>query len=545
MSAVPSRDHRLLRRAVFINFLGLAGKGLWPLLLWLVARWYGAATLGQLTLLQAPLELLLALVSTGFVDGIHRTAARLPGEPLDAAAYAALAVALRSVAALGALVVAASWLAGEALVASLWHRPELARPLLVMSAAVPLAAVTAILVAAATAMMRNEGEALIKGALPPALILLALATEVPFGSLPTPTPAIQPLASAYLLAHAVALVAALLLFTRFASLRALGRAILTAPPPSTAHAVDAASLRRFGLLQGLNMMLWMGVYSLDALLLGAFAGDAQLARYRAGSELARVLQYARTQVSSAFMPLAGRYLRRGEHAELQALLHALPIAMTRGALLLAGLLAWLGAPILHAMLGSSADGAARTTSDLTALANADVSALSTSGLAALAAPPAFLALLLCGHVVVASLSLAGNTLVLAGKQREILRNSALMTATHLALGVPLIAHHGATGTAAATLVAMTVAMLGQLLHLRRALGFTLRWRPLLAAAAIAAACYALSLLLVVGVAGADAIAVASTWPRALLGAALYAALFGAALAIPTALRFRKRPPSRT
>jgi O-antigen/teichoic acid export membrane protein len=498
--AVVSRDRRLLRRAVLINFAGLLGKGLWPIFLWLVASWYGAATLGRFTLLQAPLELALALCSTGFVDGIYRNVARLPGDPLGPLGYASIRLALRHVVALGTALFALAALAGGAFVSLVWHRPELHLPLAVMAAAVPIGGATSILVATSTAMMRNEGEAMIKGALVPGLTLALCASPSARAA------GVEGLAWAYLLAQLAGLLAAVLLFTRFASLRELllpreeAKALEASGASGASGRLDARAQRRFGLLQGLNLMLWMSVYSIDTLLLGAFLGDADVARYRAGSELARLLQYARTQVSSAFVPLASRYLLRGEREPLQALLSAVAGTLASGALLIAGVLSHLAPPILQAILGQPAHDSY-----------------------------AFVSLLLLGHVVVAAFALAGNTMILAGHQRQILINSATMTVVNLVLGLLLIPRFGIAGAATATLGAMTVAMLGQTFRMRVSLALSLPLRTFAVVAALAAAAYGLSLLI--------ALAFPAAWPRALVGAASFAALFGAAL-----LSLRRRSP---
>ncbi len=489
-------ERRLLVRAVLINFAGLAGRALWPLFLWLVAHWYGAATLGQLTLLQAPIELLLALGSTGFVDGVHRKVARLPGEPVSAAGYATIRLALVATMGIGGAIFALCWLGGGWLVTGLWARPELHAPLVVMAASLPLGGATSVLTATATAMMRNEGEVLIKGALVPGLTLALAASP------PCRAAGIEGLAWAYALAQAAGLLVAIALFTRFASLGALLRRGAGAAP----DLIDAAAQLRFGLLQGANMMLWMGVYSLGALLLGVFAGDAQVARYRAGSELARLLQYARTQVSSAFVPMAGRYLLRDDRAALQALLTSLSRTLTGGALLFAGALLHLAPPLVDALLGTSGG------------PDKEVG---------------FVALLLAGHVVIAAFALAGNTLVLAGRQRLILLSSAAMAAVNLALGLLLIPRWGVTGAALATLAAMTVAMLGQVVALRAALGLTLPWRALGARGLGAAACVSISYLTV------WLSPLAAGWPSAAAGALVFTALYAALLLAAAPRRWRR------
>lgn len=467
---------------MLINFAGLLGRGLWPLLLFLVARWYGAAVLGQFTLLQAPIEILLAFCSTGFVDGIYRSVARLPGEPLSPAGYGAVALALRHVLGLGLFVFTGATLLGGLLFEHVWHRPGLHLPLMLMTATVPIGGGISILAATATAMMRNEGEALIKGFLVPALTVAFAATPLARAH------GVYGLCAAFLAAQSAGLLAAIFLFTRFASLRQLAR------HRRGLTAAASSAQRSFGLVQGLNLMLWMSVYSIDTLLLGVFVGDAEIARYRAGSELARLLQYARTQVSSAFVPLASRYLLRDQRGELQALLHSLPRTLARGGVLLAGVLSPLAVPLLPAFLDASVPAGA-------------------------GAFLPFVSLLLVGHVVVAAFALSGNTLILAGHQRSILVNSAIMTAVNLGLGLALIPRFGNAGAATATLLAMTVAMARQTVVLRLALGLSLPLRSFAVAAALAAIAVVASLLV------GGLVAASSPWPRALASSATFAAVY--------------------
>ena len=487
--AVTRRDRRLLRRALVINFASLLGKGFWPLLIWLVPGWHGAQALGRFMLVYAAVEVLQALCSTGFVDGLYRQVARLPEEPLGDDDYASLRLALGAVLALGAAATLAAWVGGDLLVRWLWHRPDLEPALQTMAAAIPLAGATAVLVAAGTAMMRNEGEALVRSVLVPGLTL-ALAWRWRGDD-----DGAQALARSYLLAQAAGLGAALLWFSRLGALRRLW--------PGARHGrglIDARAQLRFGLLQGLNVMMWVGVYSVDTLLLGAFVRDTQIALYRAGSELARTLQYFRTQFSAAFAPLAGRYLRHGELARLQALLRSLSVTMMDYAVLLAGLLAHLADPILRAMLPSQVAG-----------------------------ERGFLLVLLMGHLVVAALALAGNTLVVAGQQRAILTTSLAMTVVNVIAGAVLIPALGLTGAATATLAAMTVAMVSQAFALRATLRIRVAWRPLVASLALGVAGYAASWSLVMALRRLDL--ATSRWACAAIGAVTFTALVGARHAV--------------
>lgn len=445
--AQATRDRRLLARAAALNFASLAGKTFFPMLLALAPRWYGAEALGQFLLAYAITELLLALCSTGFVDGLYREVARLPGEPLCPAGQAAVRASLRTVLALGALVVLAAHLGGGELVARGWGRPALGPVLTVTVLSVPLAGATAILLATRTATLHNQAEVLVKNLLVPAAVL-GLAwwgRGAEQGALA--------LARAYALAHGLGLVVTLLWL---AGSGGLG--------PLLVGKVERRAWRgalRFGALQGLSLMLWVSVYSVDLLVLGAFVGDRELARYRAGSELARVLQYVRTQLSAAYAPLAARYLRRGQHPLLEAQLGVLAPLAARGALALAGALGYLAAPAVAAMVpgpgGSSVMG--------------------------------YVPSLLVGHWAVASLALAGNTLVVAGQQRVLLATTAVMALVNLALGAALVPRLGLPGAALATASAMITAMILQARALQSALGVRLPWRalaplPLVGAAAL-------------------------------------------------------------
>jgi O-antigen/teichoic acid export membrane protein len=450
------RDHQLLRRAVWINLAGLLGKGFWPLFLWLVATLYGAEVFGQFTLLYAPIELLLALCCTGFLDAMMRHVSRLPGEPISADGYAAIRVSLRAVVTLGTAAAMGLLLFGGWLVTAVWGRPALHAPMVVMAVAIPIGGTMSILLATLTAMIRNEFEVIIKGAVVPllALAFAALASLVSHQQIV--------LAISYLAAQAVGLVISLVVFARFGSLSQLrGGAVKCGSDAAFSASFSRRAHLRFGLAQGLNVMLWVGVYSLDTLLLGIFVGDAAIALYRAGSELARVLQYVRTQFSSAFLPIAARYLRNQQRQELQALIRSLGRTIIRHSVWLAGVLSWLAAPSLRAMLHSATPG-----------------------------DTVFIDALLLGHLVISALALAGNTLVVAGKQRIILSTSLVMTAANLGLNLWLVPRYGLLGAAVATLAAMAVAMVAQAAALKRVLGLTMHWRAISGAIAGGAIAYA-------------------------------------------------------
>lgn len=475
--AQATRDRRLLARAAALNFASLAGKTFFPMLLALAPRWYGAHALGQFLLAYAITELLLALCSTGFVDGLYRQIARLPGEPLGPAGQAAVRASLRTVLVLGALVALAAHLGGGELLAWGWGRPELGPVLTVTALSVPLAGATAILLATSTATLHNHAEVLVKSLLVPAAVL-GLAwwwRGAEHGALA--------LARAYALAHGLGLVVVLLWL---AGSGGLG--------PLLVGKVERGAWRgalRFGSLQGLSLMLWVSVYSVDLLVLGAFVGDRELARYRAGSELARVLQYVRTQLSAAYAPLAARYLRRGQHELLEAQLGVLAPVAARGALALAGALGYLAAPVVEAMVPGASGGSSVV---------------------------AYVPSLLVGHWAVASLALAGNTLVVAGQQRVLLLTTAAMALVNVGLGAVLVPRLGLPGAALATATAMITAMILQARALEHALGVRLPWRalsrlPFIGAAALAASAAAFWLAEPLG-----------AWPRAGVAAASFVAV---------------------
>lgn len=491
--AAATRDRRLLARAVALNVASLAGKAFFPILLALAPRWYGAEALGRFLLVHAVTELLLALGTTGFVDGLYREIARLPGEPLGPSGQAAVRASLRAVLSLGALAVAAAHLGGQAVLAWGWGRAELGPVLTVAMLSVPLAGATSILLATSTATLHNRAEVLIKSVLVPAAVL-ALAwwgRGAERGALA--------LAWAHALAHGLGLVAALLWL---AGKGALGPLLWGKVPLSAWRGA-----LRFGLLQGVSLMLWVSVYSVDLLVLGAFVGDRELARYRAGSELARVLQYVRTQLSAAYAPLAARYLRRGQHRQLEAQLGALAPWVARGALALAGALGYLAAPMVATMVPGAVGGAPVA---------------------------AYVPSLLVGHWAVASLALAGNTLVVAGRQRILLRTTAAMVLVNLGLGALLVPWLGLPGAALSTAAAMITAMGLQAHALQSALGVALPWRalaplPLLGATALG-----------VSAAGHWLAGPLGPWPRAALAAA---AFVGVVLARPRrALLVAKESP---
>lgn len=451
----PPRDVARLKRGVQWNVVGTVGQALLPLFLVVAGRLYGVDVLGQFTPPYLAMELLVGLAVTGFVDGVQRRVARDPlHQTADDEAYAVLARSLIRVVVLGvcatlAVAAAGGWIAG-----ALWHRPALHPVMVLLAANVPLVGVTAVLCGSCTALLHLEQEVLVRRVAVPS-VLLAL-TVLLAGVMPDALG----LAWAVTGANAVGLVLAIVGFRRHYSVRRVWRARRMRPE---------GGVTRFALVQGLNLMLWQGLYSIDSFILAAYVSDRELGLYRFAGEIARSLTVVRTQFSTPYSALAARYLRDGSREALQDSL----VRTTRWILTLAVPVcaaAWLYRDPLLALVAPAGP--------------------RQSG---------FMLWLLLGQLSICALGLTGNTLIMAGHNRYNLANSAVLSAVNVALNFALIPHWGLSGSAVATCVALAGVQLLQMVQARRLLGVRMhpaRWaRPVVAGAIAMAAALALAPLL--------------------------------------------------
>jgi len=422
--STPRRDQARLKRGVRWNLVGLAGQALLPLFLVVAGRLYGIDVLGQFTPPYLAMELLVSLIVIGFVDGVHRRVARDPDrQAADDETYAVLARSITLVGGLGVAATVAVALAGGWIAGALWHRPALHPVMVLLAANVPLIGLTSLLCAASTALLHLEHEVLIRRLAVPAALLLATFV------LSAVAPDALGLAWAVTLANALGLVLALFAFRRHYSLRRLWGARR-----------GASGVAGFALVQGLNVMLWQGLYSIDSFILAAYVSDRELGLYRFGGEIARSLFLVRVQFSTPYAALAATYLREGAHAALQdsmvrttrwILTFAVPVC---GA-------AWL---LREPLLALVAPGEPREAG--------------------------FLAWLLVGQLGVCALGLTGNILVMAGLNRYNLVNSAALGAVNVALNLALVPTWGLAGSALATATALIGVQLLQMVQARILVG---------------------------------------------------------------------------
>lgn len=409
-------DRRRLRRSVWINVGGTVGKALWPLFIALAARRHGTTVLGAFLVIQAGVDIVQSLVSSGYVAAIHRFTARRPGDPLPAGFHALVGSCLASV--IGVEIIAGALAWGGALAGGI-ERESLAA-LAAMIGSLVLQSSTAILLAPFTAMLRNEYEVLILQFLAPALVNV-LALLLP--------PTVVGLALSFMLAYAIAAVVALVNLHRVVGLRGLVTDRAPAPP----H-------RRFAILQGLNAGLWISVYSLDTLLLGAFVAPPLVVLYRAGSEITRALYLVRVQFVGAFAPLAARYLADGETRSLARVLADLSATMTWIGAAVVGAIALWREPLLQLALGRAPHEAG------------------------------FVVVLLAGQLYLCMTALTGSVLAMGGWAALLLKNGIAMTVANVALNVVLDPWLGLTGAAISTLCAMAISQTLQLVELPRIAG---------------------------------------------------------------------------
>ena len=400
-----STGDRVLRRNVLVGTLGLGARGAHVVLLLLVGRALGAATLGQLLVGLALFEVAAAVAATGFTDATLVLVSRRAGTAGVARVVAtglllggAVAVAL----ALGAT------LAGRALgrlgpgVAGVTALPAfrwLAWSLLP-------AVVARVTFAAVTAHLRPEWEAVGAGVGPALGLSLALPVVVGCHA------GVGGMFVAWFVVQAALAAVGTVGLLRNISWRALLAALLR---PRFDRELVA-----FAVPQALNMAANTYLGRLDLLVLAACGVPAAtVGSYGAVAATLVELRQVRGVVSGAMAPLIARYHRAGDHAAIEQ-------ALSRGA-------RWVAALIVPLALAFF-------------VVHADVLHLLTPSYHGATAFPV---ILLLGPLVNGLGGLAGNFLIVLQRNRYNLANAVLVAVANTALGFLLVPRYGLVGAALA------------------------------------------------------------------------------------------------
>jgi len=434
-----SRYRHQLARGAAVNAFGLVGKVLDPVFLLVVTWLFGPAVVGVFLLALFLIEVAATLATAGLVDATTVFGSRLSASDDSAQetsdeVHLVLGVAFGLAIIASLLTVAAVYLGADLLVSSLYpEMPELAPALELFAWSIPPLAVARLSVAGTKARMRMEYDALIFGLARPLLILLfgVLAWWLGAG--------IQGLIAGFVVAHVLLALFGLVALSRHFELGRVWR--------SLGRIAGTRELLAFAIPQNLNMTVNRYLARIDVIMLGALGHQApELAFYGTAALIAGNLRQIRLVFGTAMLPVATRHHRDGDLASLQDTLTRL----TR----------WTASIVIPVALVLVI-----VRGDLLRLFHASYIGDST-----------FMVLLIAGALVGCVTGLAGNTLISTGHTGWTLFNSILVALINTALNLWLIPMLGLVGAALATVVAIAVISLLQMIELHALEHVSIDWR---------------------------------------------------------------------
>jgi O-antigen/teichoic acid export membrane protein len=438
-SGGTSRYLDQLVRGAAVNAVGLVGKVLDPVFLLVVTWLFGPAVVGVYLLALFLIEVAATLATAGIVDATTVFGSRLSGnddgelETSDEV-HQVLGVAfgIAIVASLG--TVAAAYLGADLLVTSLYpEMPELTPALELFAWSIPLLAIARVSVAGTKARMRMEYDAAIFGVARPLLILVfgVLAWWLGAG--------LQGLIASFVVAHFLLALLGLGALSRHFE---LGRVF-----QFLGRFKRARELLAFAIPQNLNMTVNRYLARIDVIMLGALGHQApELAFYATAALIAGNLRQIRLVFGTAMVPVATRHHRDGDRAALQDILTRL----TR----------WTASIVIPVALVLVV-----IRGDILRLFHETYTGDST-----------FMVLLIGGALFGCVTGLAGNALVSTGHTGWTLFNSVLVALVNTVLNLWLIPRFGLMGAALATVVAIAVVSLLQMIELRALEAVSIDWR---------------------------------------------------------------------
>ncbi len=424
--AEPERHDAALRRGALVNAIGLVGKLLYPVLIVVLTRLFGAETMGRYFLAMTVVEVGGSIASTGWADAatlfvsrgvaqgdagsaISRTTGRILRQSVALAVGLALLVQLGAAPVVGAffplyadMVPGLPWLG--------W-------------ALVPFVFVEAMSGVAKAHFAMGWG-ALFAGLRPLLLLVFAVAIHEAGGGLTAL------LMSFFATTCLLALVA----------LRPFGHYLVAGDVAAGfARPPFGWDIVRFAVPQSLNHTVSLYLARLDVVFLAAFGTPpAALALYSTAAQLTENLKQVRIVFSTALAPIVVRHHARGERGELARQL----TRTSRRALVLTAPLAFVVFVGQRDLLGIFDPGYATMDSS-------------------------FIGVLVLAALTAAGAGLAGNFLAFTGRSQVNLANSLLVGVSNTVLNALLIPRFALAGAAAATATSAVLLVLLQNVQLAR------------------------------------------------------------------------------
>jgi len=434
-----ARYLRQLARGSAVNAVGLIGKVLDPGFLLVVTWLFGPAVVGVYLLALFLIEMAATLATAGLADATTVFGSRLSAgdegaQETSDEVHRVLGVAFGLAIIASLCVVVAAYLGADLLVSALYpEMPQLAPALKLFAWSIPPLAVARLSVAGTKARMRMEYDAVIFGFARPLLILLlgVLSWWLDTG--------LQGLIAAFVVAHCLLALFGLGALSRYFEVGRVWR--------SLGRFSGTRQLLAFAIPQNLNMTVNRYLARIDVIMLGALGHQApELAFYGTAALIAGNLRQIRLVFGTAMLPVATRHHRDGDIASLQDTLTRL----TR----------WTASIVIPAAL-------------VLVIVRADILRLFHE---TYTGDSTFMVLLLAGALFGCVTGLAGNTLVSTGHTGWTLFNSVLVAVVNTGLNLWLIPSFGLMGAALATVVAITVVSILQMVELRALEHVSIDWR---------------------------------------------------------------------
>jgi len=425
-------EDRALARGSLINALGVVGKALTPVYLIVAIRMYGVEVAGLYYAAWVVLEVAVNFVVAGLDSGTTLFASRFLEQEDEEQLYRVLANAFLAGLAASGLCIGFAFVGGATILEGAW-RPGYVQGLQILSLGLPFMVIPAVVVGATRAHLTMTWAALLKGILPP-ILLIAFAVGFRLAGF-----GLEGLLYGHVLAFATVTAVALVAFGRHFSYGRMVRALLRVRP--------FRPLFSFAIPQSLNMTFNTLITNVDVMML-TWLGyrPEQILFYGVGAQVVRQIRQVKVSITGAYGPLIARHHARGDLD-----------SMNRSFAKVSRWAASLAVPLVL----------------LVALLRRDIVSLFHGDFRE---DPVFMLVLLGLPLLSCTFGTAGNIVAMTGHSMWNLVNSIVVAALNLLLNYLMIPHWGLMGAAAASVAASAAITAIQLVEARRLEGARLDLR---------------------------------------------------------------------
>lgn len=418
-------EKQLVKGAI-VNLFGVVPKLAYPLILFVIPWLFGTDVMGLYFLVVFLVDILNYLVYSGYCDATSIFASRqvdIGNTSHQKALYRIFANAFAIPTSVGLLLVLIGLVAIDPFITAVYPgKNELVGALQILMWTIPLLSLSSMCIASTRALMIMKYDVAINSTLYPLLLLFFIicAGQLNMG--------LTGLMIARLITQAIVLLLSLWAFGQHFSLRRTFREILRLK-------IDYDMLR-FALPQNLNMTLNRYISRIDVLMLGAFGfSNHVVAFYSAGVLITSNVREIKQIFTSILGPIIVRHHSTGSSA-----------SMSEDLSMVVRWVITIAIPIITTIL--------ILRNDLLLLLDNDF-----------AGNALFMAILLIAPLFDCAVGMAGNCIVWTGHSSWNLFNSILVSIINTLLNILLIPLYGLNGAAIATVTAIAIVSVAQLIEL--------------------------------------------------------------------------------